>query len=198
MSGSLAGSRKTVWTPEQYEKAMSYKGKVSGGVAERLTGIPAPTIYRWWRGVRPKFMYAEAQRAGLYAVPKQHPLKPSVRRRRVLASKRKYNRKYKYRRHGIFHPEHNPDLSLAPLVNLWVLCEDMVALVLESYSQEEVLRIFPKQTHAQNTWFAMTSGRKKWLRFDAADRILSELALNPLGLAHQPIYSTTVPEGDRT
>jgi hypothetical protein len=194
MSGSRAGSTKTTWSPEQYERAMSYKGRVSGRVCERLTGIPAPTVIRWWRGVRPKFMYTEAQKAGEYAVPKQHPAKPSVRRRRILASKRRYNRKYKYRRAGVFHPEHNPDLSLAPLHNLWVLAEDMVALVRESYSDEEVVRIFPKNSHAQNNWYALTSGRKKWLRFDAADRILSELALNPVGLAHPPTYSTRVPK----
>lgn len=219
----MSGVVRNTWSPESYAWAMSLRpngwprvrannshspaarqrSPMSLREAEMTTGIPKDTIRLWWRGGRPRYEghlnkrqpHRERCLTGLHRLAGANLYFNKGGRRQCLLCKREKDKRYGYRKRGNFHPVYNPDKSLAPLHHLWHGCQGVVDLILETYTNSEVQQIFPKGTAAQRTWFEMHSGRKKWLRFDAVDRILSELALNPLSLA-QPTYSTTVPEGD--
>lgn len=189
-------STKTVWSPEDYERAMSYKGRRSAAVVQRITGIPATTVRGWWRGIQPKFMYTEAQKAGQYPKPPgTPPLPPDERRRRMLETKRLNNkknwRKYYHRYKGIYHPVFNPDPGLIPLHQLWLPGLAVLEFIRSRWTHEQVMEVLePARNGGEyRRYYELTRG-KEWIRYDAADALFVKLGLVLSEMDVEPLHCT--------
>lgn len=188
--------------PEGWPLGREWRG-MSPRKAEAELGIPWQTIANWWHGSKP---FAVATRAGIPTGAHSHCrnghpmsgdnvyINPGIDGKRQCRTCRRLTwRRDNWKRRRKFHPTLNPDLALAPLHMLWVPAAEVLALVDNEVGREDANQMLD---HGSRAWRELRRGRKVWLRFDTADRILSELGLHVSRLTSDPIYSTTRPQGD--
>ncbi len=187
---------RTTWSEEQFDRAMSLRGRVSAAAAGRICGgIPGSTIARWWKGQRPRFKYAEAQAAGEYFVPKGWGKMPEgLRKRRRAETKARSNRRYYYRQRGVFHRKWNPDPALAPLNNLWFPGESVLEFIRNQMPDTEARRRLRDYVPGLRRFDELTGGRQPWLRYDSADAMFCHLGLVLSEMDLEPMYSGLPPK----
>lgn len=187
-----------MYTPEQYEQVMAYKGRVSSMVAARLTGVNGYTIRGWWQGVRPKFMYTEAQRGRPTGIAPPNKYATEAERRAArLATKRRTNarhgKKYELRRRGIYDPVMNP--GPVPLHRLWLPGPAVLEFLLARWPADDIIKQLPKESGEYRRFYELRNG-KRWIRYDAADDLFIRLGLVVSEMDLDPVESGLVPKED--
>ena len=193
------------WPAESIEKALSLKGRVSKRTAERITGIPASTIYLWWSGRsdpwRGPGLAAGHRFTRRTHCKRGHALTPANRRQiggtdryQCARCKRNADRASGYRRRAVFHPQWNPDPELAPLHTLWLPAAEVAAFILSRMPKEDVPVQLGRESGSRQRWNSILSGRQPWLRLDAADDMFTKLGLVLSEMDVEPHYSTRPPK----
>lgn len=176
---------KTNRTIAEYERAMSYKGRLSRNAAARITKIPAGTIGGWWSGQMPKEEYTRRQKAGEYHLPTFIPPDPKESQRKKTATHRRWY--YRTGPHRKFHPKWNPDPALAPLNKLWLKASEVVEILEEAAHYSEIRKQLPLSD--QRRLYDIYK-KQRWVRYDIADRIFTTigLVLSSFELS-EPVYA---------
>jgi hypothetical protein len=176
---------KTLRTIEEYERVMSYKGRLSRNATSRITRVPAGTISGWWSGQMPKEEYTRRQKAGLYHLPTPKPVDPEESHRKKVETHRRWY--YRSSRHRKFHPKWNPDQALAPLDKLWLRAGEVTGHLDEAAPYQEIRKQL--ELRDQRRLYDMYH-KQKWVRYDIADRIYAQVGMVLSGYEFsEPVYA---------